>query len=442
MRTPTRTLATAQLVNSIGDGAFYVSSALFFAHVVGLSALQIGTGLTVGWAVGLLAGVPVGRLADRLGPRPVAIGTGVVTAAAIAVFLVVDGPVAFTLACVAYAAAQTGSGAARQALLALVVAPAERTAARARIQATANAGIGIGAAIGGLALLADAPLAFEAVFALDALGFLAAAVLLRGLPAGSPRHERLDGAHRIPDPARTGPASTGAPSTGAPSTGAPGTGAPSTDTAGADVGTAAPAATRIHPRYAAISLLNSLMLLYMPMLSVVAPLWIASRTAAPAWVVAVLFVVNTAGVVLTQVRAGRTVRDVRTAGRAVRRAGVLLLASCVAFAASALGAGPWVATAVLLGAAVLQVAGEVLLSAGGWQLSFDLAPADAQGAHQGFFAMGSSVARAAGPLLLTGLVLGGGTLGWLALGAVFVLAGFAMSACAQVAGRVGAVPVP
>jgi MFS family permease len=382
---PARVLAQAQLVNSIGDGAFYVSSALFFSGVVGLSVLQIGVGLTVGWATGLLAGVPVGRLADRLGPRPVAITAGLVTAVAVGAFLLVGSPVVFTLVCCLYAAAQTGSGAARQALLAAVIEPAERTAVRARIQALGNAGIGVGAALGGVALLVDTPAAFVAVFLLDAVGFVAAALVLRRLPAVRP----------VPT---TGPARS--------------------------------EVLRDGP-YALVTLLQAIMMLYMPMLSVVAPLWIATRTAAPAWMVAALFVVNTAGVVLLQVRAGRRVADVPSAGRVVRQAGILLAAACGAFAAAALGASPWVAGAILLVAAVLQVLGEVLLSAGGWQLSFDLAPAERQGQYQGFFAMASSVARATGPLLLTGVVLGGGLTGWLALAVVFAVAGIATGPVAR-----------
>ncbi|WP_181783676.1 hypothetical protein [Pseudonocardia pini] len=58
-RGPARVLASAHLVNSIGDGAFYVSSVLFFSRVVGLSVLEIGIGLTVGWAVGTHPRVPV-----------------------------------------------------------------------------------------------------------------------------------------------------------------------------------------------------------------------------------------------------------------------------------------------------------------------------------------------------------------------------------------------
>ncbi len=55
--------------------------------------------------------------------------------------------------------------------------------------------------------------------------------------------------------------------------------------------------------------------------------------------------------------------------------------------------------------AVLQVAAEMGQSAGSWQLSFDLAPADRVGEYQGFFGTGVTVARTMGPLVLTSLLL-------------------------------------
>jgi MFS family permease len=128
---PPRTLALAYLAGSIGDGAYYVTSALYFTRVVGPAPGQIGFGLTAGWAVGSLVAVPLGHLADRRGPRGVAVPLALATAAALAGFLLVRDFVPFVLAACLYASCQSGLAAARQALLAGLVGPAERTRIRA-----------------------------------------------------------------------------------------------------------------------------------------------------------------------------------------------------------------------------------------------------------------------------------------------------------------------
>lgn len=379
-RGPARVLAVAQLANSLGDGAYLVCSALYFTRIVGLSATQIGLGLTLGWALGAVAGIPLGHLADRRGPRGTAVLLALATAVAVGSFLVVRTYVPFVLSVCLYASCQSGLSAARQALLAALVDKAKRTEVRAYLQSTVNAGLAIGAALGGLALQVDTREAYLAVFAFDAVGFLVAAVVLHGLPSVPPA-----------------PVVAGEP---------------------------ALAVLRDRP-YALVALLNTVMLLYMPLLSLVAPLWIVQRTEAPRWTVAALLVLNTLGVVLFQVRVARRVDGLGAATRFVRHAGIAMLASCGVFALSA-GGNAWTAALVLLVAAGLQLVGEMMLASGAWEIGFDLAPADKQGQYQGFFGSSVPVARMVGPLLLTALVIGWGTAGWLVLGGLFLVAGLAM----------------
>ncbi|MER5741424.1 MFS transporter, partial [Streptomyces sp. NPDC002262] len=394
-----RALLLAQLSNSVGDGAFYVTSALYFTVVVGLSAAQVGAGLAVAWAVGSAAGVPLGTLADRRGPRGTSVLLALVTAAAVASFLLIGSFPAFLAAATLYASAQSGLAAARQALLAGLVAPEARTAVLARLQAVLNAGLAVGAALGGVALHAGTRGAYLAVFALDAGGFLFCALLLGRLPA---------------------------PATAAAA--APGTAAPAT------------AVLRDRP-YVVLTLLNALMLLRMPLLSLALPLWIVQRTAAPGWTVSALFVLNTAAVTLFQVRAARPVTDLDSAAGAVRGAGAGMFAACAVFAASALpGLGAGAAAAVLVLGSVLLVAAEMRHSAGSWQLGLGLAPADRVGQYQGFYGAGVPVARTLGPLVVTTLLVGGGPAGWLLLGGAFALAGAATGPAARRAGPDAAPP--
>ncbi|WP_405585400.1 hypothetical protein [Streptomyces sp. NBC_01092] len=187
--------------------------------------------------------------------------------------------------------------------------------------------------------------------------------------------------------------------------------------------------------YAVIVLLNTVLLLRLPLLSLVLPLWITRRTEAPTWLVSALFVLNTGAVMVFQVRAARGVTGLGTATRAVRHAGWVMLAACVVFALSA-GASLWVAVGFLVLGAVLQVVAEMGQSAGSWQLSFDLAPEGRVGEYQGLFGTGVTVARTLGPLLLTALLVEWGTPGWLLLGGAMPAASYAMGPAARwAAGR-------
>ncbi|WP_420823294.1 hypothetical protein [Streptomyces fulvoviolaceus] len=169
------------------------------------------------------------------------------------------------------------------------------------------------------------------------------------------------------------------------------------------------------------------------------------RTEAPTWLVSALFVLNTGAVMLFQVRMARGVTGLASATRAVRRSGWVMLAACAVFALSA-GASPWVAVGALVAGAVLQVVAEMGQSAGSWQLSFDLAPADRVGEYQGFFGTGVTVARTLGPLVLTTLLVEWGTPGWLLLGGATLVASYAMGpATRRAAGRTSGLrqqPVP
>lgn len=392
----TRPLALAQLTDAIGLGGYLVCSALYFTRIVGLTPAQVGFGLTVGWAVGFVAGVPLGHLADRRGPRGVAVLLSLCTAAALAGFLFVRGFVPFVAVACLYSSALCGLNAARQALLAGLVDPAARTRVRAVLASAINGGIAIGAGGGGIALQIDSAPAYLTVFALDALSLVLSALILLTLPVVPPTE-----------------ATAGEPKL---------------------------AVLRDRP-YAVVALLNMVLQLHIPLITLAIPLWIVERTNAPGWTVSALLVLNTVSIVLFQVRVARRVTDLSSATRHVRHAGVALFAACAVFATSGFGAPAWLAVAILLLAAVLQSGAEMMHAGGAWEISFGLAPEGRHGQYQGFFGSGFTIARMLGPLLLTTLVLNWGTVGWLVLGALFVAAGVAMGPAVRWARRTRDVPV-
>lgn len=104
-----------------------------------------------------------------------------------------------------------------------------------------------------------------------------------------------------------------------------------------------------------MTLLNTVLLLRVPLPSLALPLWITERTGAPERLVSALFILNTGAVTLFQVHTARSVTGLGTAARALRRSGVLMLLTCTVLALSA-GTPPWAAITALVGGSVLPVA--------------------------------------------------------------------------------------
>ncbi|MGW4378920.1 MFS transporter [Kitasatospora sp. NPDC004531] len=382
LRGPARTLAVVQLIARTGDGMYYVTSALFFTQIVGLSPAKLGLGLTIAWTVALAAGVPLGHVSDRRGARETAVFFYSCAALAVGSYVFLRSFPLFVLAATLYAVGQRAGSAAQQALLARVVSKDQITAVRAFMQVGTNAGLALGAALGGVVLIFDTREAYLTAFALDACGFLAAALFLL----------------RIPSVERT----------------------PATPK-----GEKAQTVLKDRP-YVTISALNFVLVLHGPLIDVALPLWIVLHTDAPKWVLAAMFVLNTLTVVVFQVRMARGVTDLTSAGRYVVRGGLFLGASCVVFAFSGSGGSAWSAVLLLLTATAIQTTGEMMQGPATWEISFGLTPEGRHGQYQAFFGSGLTVAELVGPLVLTGLLVYWGSFGWILLGGLFVAASFLM----------------
>ncbi|MEU5029308.1 MFS transporter [Streptomyces milbemycinicus] len=391
-----RILALATLLMTMGQGAFMTCSALYFTTVAGLSATEWGLGLTIAGAVGLFAGIPLGHLADRKGPRGTTAVLVALNGAAAAGYLFVGTFAQFLLAASAFIVLERGSRAALQAAIAGTLGGADLVATRAYLRSVTNVGAAVGAGLAGVALQLGSPAALRTVLVLDAVSFLASGLVLTALPAVPPA-PKAAGEHRL-------------------------------------------AVLRDRP-FALVTVLSAILSLHAVLLEVVIPLWIARHTDAPRWMVTVLFLLNTASVVAFQVRIAKGVPDLPRAVRATRLAGFVLAAACVLFAASATHAALLSAVFLLLAGGV-HAYGEMVFSAAAWTIGFGLAPPHRQGQYQGFFFTGYAVAVMIAPTCLTVTVIKGGALGWLVPAVLFVAAGLALRPVVAWAERNRAEPSP
>jgi MFS family permease len=377
---PTRLLALATFVNTFGNGLFYAGSVLFFTRSVGLSAGQVGLGLTVAGTAGLLSGIPFGHLGDRRGAREILVLLMLGEAAAMACLALVHSFATFLVVATTYTVIDRGASGVRQGLIAGAYPTADRVRGRAYLRSVTNLGLALGAALAGVALQVDTRPAYVSLILGDAVTYVVGALVLLRLP----RSVR-----------------------------------PTTPTAGGML-----VAVRDRP-FVAVTVLNGIISMHFVLLEVGVPLWVTRATHAPRWTVALLYLVNTACCVLFQVRASRSSTSVPASARAVRNGSLLIAASCLVFAASGHRTAV-IAVAILVVAALVNVAGELLQSAGSWGLGFGLAPEHAQGQYQGLFGTSMGASQMLGPVLITSTAIAHGTAGWAALAVLFAVSGAAM----------------
>ncbi|MEU2198796.1 MFS transporter [Isoptericola sp. NPDC019482] len=388
-----RALTVSTMAFAASTGIFYTVSVLYFTRVVGLPATTVGLGLGIAGGAGVLGSYLAGRWSDRRGAHRVQVWGLLAQALALAAYSFTSDAVSFTAVAVVVSAGRGVQSTARQALLARWFTGPERVDVRARLRVVTNVLIGLGTLAAAVALLVDTAAAYRTAMVATAVLLFGAVVPLVRLP------------RRVPElPARM-LADAPAPA--------------------ADGGAPTDGARPPHPlrdrTYVASVALNAVVAMQFGVMTVGVPLWVAT-TNAPTAVVSALLVVNTVMVALLQVRASRGTHDVRGAGRAVRRGAVLLAGACVLYAAA--GYGSLVAaTALLVLAAAAHSLGEVLSEAGGWGMAFELADPRQAGAYQGLSQTGYALAGMAAPVVVTALPIRFGTPGWLALGAIFVVAG-------------------
>lgn len=376
----TRTMALATLVNTAGSGMYLVISVLYFTRIIGLSPYEVGVGLTIAGLFGLLSGVPLGHLGDRIGARELIIWLLVGATLAAAAAALATNVWSFVLVSSLLAVMDRGSAAVRAGLIASTVAGAERVHTRAYLRSLTNVGITIGAAVAAIALHFDTRTAYVTVIIVNAVTYAMTALILRRYPhiPPTPLEHRASGWQVFRD----------------------------------------------RP-YVVVTLLMATMAIQYSILDVGVPLWVTLETTAPRWIISVAFIINTVVVVLFQVAVSRHVATVPRAARAISVSGFVFLLSCILFAAAHGKSVAW-AIALLIIAALTHVIGELMQAAAQFCLSQELAPDNAQGQYQGMSSTGFSLSTMIAPTAITLLPIGLGVPGWYLLGGAFVVLGLSL----------------
>ncbi|GAA2464015.1 MFS transporter [Winogradskya humida] len=385
-----RRLLTVTLVDTVGRGAFFTLTSLYLTTIAGVPAVAVGLGLTIAGGVGVLSSLAFGHLADRWSSRMMLVVLHVVQGLAVAAYVLVHDVVSLVVVASIVTLVQQGGSSVRSAAVGRAFPGEERVRIRATMRTVTNIGISAGTAVAAIPLAIGTGTAYRITLAAGGAFYLVSAVLLLGLPAA-----RVDArARTAASPVEPGPS-------------------PYRDL-----------------RFLGVTALSGVFGIQFGLAEVGVPLWVVGHTRAPDVLVSALLLVNTGLVIALQVRLSRGTGDLRGAGRAMSRAGWLMAAACVVFAAAGWGS-PLLATVALLVAAVLQAFAEILSSAAGWNLSFELAPPDRLGAYQGIYGTGYALGAMVAPAVVTLTAIDLGTPGWLILAVMFLASAAGLAAIAR-----------
>jgi len=393
-----RILVLATLISRVGRGVFLTVTVLYITFVIGLSTSEAAMVLGISSAVGVATSYVGGRLADRFSARRLLFGLMAAEGLALGCYpFARDFTSILIIACVV-SAVGSASNATRMAVVARAFVGPARVHTRSILRTVTNAAIALGAAIAGVALLANSAAAYRIVMLGAGIVYLIGVLPVWKLP------------QRVDAPGR---ATAHVAGTSAPDRVAPGERSPFKD-----------------PRYLLLTALSAIFGMQFGLAEVGVPLWIAKSTAAPTMIVSVLLILNTAIVIVFQIPLSRGTDDLRKSGKVVTFAAVLMAAASVVYG---LAAGVSVGTAVvlLLVAAIAHAFAEVWSQAGTWGLSFELANELNPGAYQGVFAMGAGLGATCAPLVIAATALKYGLAGWFTLAVIFLASGLGIAAIAR-----------
>ncbi|MEV8021308.1 MFS transporter [Streptomyces sp. NPDC086554] len=386
---PVWVLALSTLARSTGHGIVVTIAVLYFTRSVDIASTQVGLGLTIAAVAGMAASVPAGHVSDLLGARFTAMIFVVAQGVTLWGYVLVGGFTSLLVAASLVALADSASNASRGALVAFAVPVRDRVYTRAYLRSVTNVGFSMGALVGGLALSRDSPAFYTAEIAFAGVLFIVAGLVFLALEKIPP----------VPRPAEASRWEV----------------------------------LRDRP-FAAVGLINSVLVMNGGILNVALPIWIAEETDAPTSIFAPLLLINTIMVVFLQVPVSKGAEDIRGGARAFLRSGLWLAACCMIIALAA-DRTPWFAVALLALGVIVHTMGELLYSAGSWALSYELAPEHAQGQYQGMFGLTTQLGSAITPAVTTVLIVRHGWLGWLVLGVLLAATGLAAPMVARWAER-------
>lgn len=370
-----RKVSAASLIDRFGNGLLMSVLVIYFSFVEGLGPSKTALALSIGAAAGLIMTIPAGHVVDRIGQRAVVVFSMTTNGIATLSLIFVH---SFSWLAVAFAADSVSNVFSRNGQLTLIArvgTPENSARNRAYTRSINNLGIGLGSLGAGIALSINSGEAYRIVIVLNALSFFIGALIYRTVPYFEPTlRERESFDWSI---FRDG-------------------------------------------RYIAATLMAAVTNIQFMVQNIGIPIWIVKYTDAPRWWVSTLLLLNTASVVLFQMKVSKRSKPLNESANQYLFSGLLLALACLLYA-FAEGPSAQIASLLLLLGMGLHVIAELLLAMIHWQISFELADSNRQGAYYGIWTFGNGLSEIIGPSLVTFALVSMEKYGWAVLALMFLV---------------------
>jgi MFS family permease len=388
-------LAIQSLLFALGEGTFMTGSAVFFTQIVGLTAAQVGLGLTIAGVAQFLAALPMGKVVDRFGPKRMWALSAVFQGSIFALWPLIDSFTGYVAMAVTLEVVGAALGGAAYGAYTIDVLPAqERVNSRAYMYSALNLGFTLGSVMGGIALAFDSDQVLHALPWFTAAIFLVNAANIIRLPR-APHDDRTpeDRAIKIPGP---GPLRN--------------------------------LGWLLTTFFSGVFWTNQVLL------NLVIPLWLVQETDAPRVLLAFLFGTNTVMCIFLPMAAARGIHDIPTALKGLRISSTFFVISCMITLATHDTVG-WVTIALVWLGHVTVTGAELYLSASSWSFEAELMDPRRRGEYQGAAGFSSTLGKVWAPAVYTFLAMNWGAGGWLVIAGINVVATFAAHPSVRMAHR-------
>lgn len=374
-------LSVQSLLFALGEGTFMTGSAVFFTQIVGLSAAEVGLGLTIAGVAAFLAALPMGKLVDRFGPKKMWALSAAGQAGMFALWPLISGFQGYVTMAVAMEVIGALGGAAHGAYTIDVLPAHERVRSRAYMYSALNVGFTLGSMLGGIALAFNSNDVLHVLPWFTTVVFLINAASVTRLPnAAHDERTAEDRKVKIPGP---GPLR--------------------------------------NPGWLLTTFFSGVFWTNQVLLNVVIPLWLVEKTDAPRVLLAFLFGTNTVMCIFLPMVTSRGVKDVPTALRAIRISSTFFVVACLITLATHDTVG-WLTIALVWLGHVTVTGAELYLSAASWSFEAELMDPRQRGAYQGAAELSGTLGRVWAPAVFTFLAMNWGATGWLVIAAIIVAA--------------------